>query len=330
MEKKVLIISIIIISILFISGCNENTSNNGNSSNNKVPTTFYVDANGDTNFSSIQDAINTAAEGDIIFVHKGIYNEVLTLDKTIQLIGESRDETIINYNQPSAGIFDSTILISADNCIVKGFKIYSGESNISKKVIKVKSSNNIISDNVIINGDDGIYLDENTKYNNITRNNFSNSTKGIYLSYSKLNNISNNHFSSMLYNGIFTFASDNNAIFNNHFTNNPDHCIRIKSSKDNRVFGNNIIDNGGGIYVCCLSQNNIIFYNNFIQNTDYHASVGDPLVNQWNNESVGNYWDDYTENYQNATQENDIWQTPYIIRDDINKDMFPLVNPIDF
>ena len=48
-----------------------------------------------------------------------------------------------------------------------------------------------------------------------------------------------------------------------------------------------------------------------------------------NMEGAHEYWDDYIDIYGNATQENGIWQTPYTIDSAINKDMFPLVNPID-
>jgi len=329
MKKEKLVISIVIvISFLSISGCIEETSNDGNSSDNKKPNTVYVDANGSADFSSIQDAINNVADGDIIFVRNGIYNEVLKINKTINLIGENKHETIINFNRDVAGILKSTVLISADNCVLKEFKINSGELNENNQGIKVTSSNNVISDNIIIFGDDGINLDEGSKNNNVTRNSFSNSTKAIYLYYSEYNNISKNNFTSSSYYSIYAYGSGYNSIFNNNFSNTSN-CVRLTGSDDNHVFGNNFINNAGGVLLCCGSKNNVVFYNNFIENHNFQASVGETLINQWNNESVGNYWDDYTEKYQNTTQENGIWQTPYEISSSSNKDMFPLVKPIN-
>ena len=48
-----------------------------------------------TDYSSIQEAINAATDGDTVFVKRGTYDETLVLNKTISLIGEDRDTTII-------------------------------------------------------------------------------------------------------------------------------------------------------------------------------------------------------------------------------------------
>ena len=58
----------------------------------------------------------------------------------------------------------------------------------------------------------------------------------------------------------------------------------------------------------------------------------DQLSNQWDYDGIGNYWDDYTFLYPNATAINGVWDTPYIISSTTTKnvqDDFPLVKPID-
>ena len=65
----------------------------------------------------------------------------------------------------------------------------------------------------------------------------------------------------------------------------------------------------------------------FKQNSVYNAR--DDLINQWDNESVGNYWDDYIEKYPDAIQIDGIWDIPYNITAGDNIDRFPLVNPVD-
>ena len=57
---------------------------------------LYVGGTGTNNYSKIQDAINVADWGDTIFIYKGIYYENIIIDKGIELIGESRNETIID------------------------------------------------------------------------------------------------------------------------------------------------------------------------------------------------------------------------------------------
>jgi pectin methylesterase-like acyl-CoA thioesterase len=53
-------------------------------------------------YSTIQDAINAANEGDTIFVKKGIYegpiNQTLVISKSLSLIGEDANNNIINLH----------------------------------------------------------------------------------------------------------------------------------------------------------------------------------------------------------------------------------------
>ena len=76
---------------------------------------------------------------------------------------------------------------------------------------------------------------------------------------------------------------------------------------------------------CCDGQNNVIYLNVFKQNSVYNAK--DDVVNQWDNGSVGNFWDDYEEKYPDAIQKDDIWDTPYNIPEKNNMDNYPLVKP---
>jgi parallel beta-helix repeat protein len=329
MKKCIVILSVfLIISILVLCGCTNETSNNGNPSNNNGPTNIFVDKDGEADFSTIQDAIDNASEGDIINVREGYYSELLSINKTITLIGEGSNNTIIEFNVTEGGVIGETILISADNCLLSGFEISCGEANNNIQGILIESSNNTISNNRFLFGDDGIKLGEDSKYNIIKNNYFSSSTKGIFIHYSEFNNISENQFRNASYFAIYAYASDSNFIANNNFSNNSA-CVRITGSEKNRVYGNTFINNDGGVLLCCNSEDNTIYYNNFISNKNWHASVGETLNNIWDDEGLGNYWDDYEENYQNATKKDGIWQTPYEVSTEANKDYYPLVNPID-
>ena len=77
--------------IISVSGCIE-----------KNPTVksniIYVDNGGGADYTQIQDAIDNADDGNIIYVQNGTYFETLVINKSISLIGASPDKTIIYFN----------------------------------------------------------------------------------------------------------------------------------------------------------------------------------------------------------------------------------------
>jgi nitrous oxidase accessory protein NosD len=64
----------------------------------------------------IQDAISFATAGDTILVHAGLYNETITIDKTLTIIGDSKTNTTID-----AQGLGTVITISASWVNVTGF-----------------------------------------------------------------------------------------------------------------------------------------------------------------------------------------------------------------
>ena len=64
--------------------------------------TVYVDDNAtsdwydQTHVRTIQEGINNASDGDTVFVYKGCYEENIIVNKTIDLIGEEKENTVIN------------------------------------------------------------------------------------------------------------------------------------------------------------------------------------------------------------------------------------------
>lgn len=109
---------------------------------------LYVGGSGEGNYSRIQDAIDNASDGDIIFVYSGVYYEHVKIKKSIKLIGENKNETIIDaYNHGTCvEIRRKNVLISnftirnAGNFPFVSCGIYGSGENI--KILNCKIINN--------------------------------------------------------------------------------------------------------------------------------------------------------------------------------------------
>ena len=107
------ILMLLLVHIVLINQIAVSQQQNTNSKN-----MLYVGGTGNGNYSTIQEAINHALSGDIIFVYNGTYYENVLINKTIALIGEERNTTIIDAND-NGGV----ITIHADNVSLNHFTI---------------------------------------------------------------------------------------------------------------------------------------------------------------------------------------------------------------
>ncbi len=254
-------------------------------------------------FSTIQEAINNAAEGDTVFVKNGIYqvddNTTMVISKTLSLIGEDPENTVILgvFGFPSSS---STVAIrvAAPNVTISGFTItncltaisianYYDEpfpsgckiinNNIVNNVegIRPQRSNVLISGNNITKNQGGI-TGWNTENVAVTENNITNNYYGINIGQSRNvtvcgNNISNNTGGlNLIYYGPY-------AVYGNNITQN-DWGIRFAEGCHNAtVYGNNITQNGVGVVllnfpnggdVAVSGVGNKVFGNLFVDNSE--------------------------------------------------------------
>jgi len=187
MRKKILIV--VGITILFLGTCITPSIAVDNVKKSSISiskgNTLYVGGPGPGNYSMIQDAIDDASEGDTVFVYNGAYYENIVIDKSISLVGEDRDTTVIN----GGGVGD-VVFISADYINITGFTIRN--SGYSKAGINVFSNHIIITDNKITSCRSNSIRLESSSNNIITDNNFTKSGS-IYLKSSSDNIITDNN-----------------------------------------------------------------------------------------------------------------------------------------
>ncbi|MBU0496439.1 MAG: right-handed parallel beta-helix repeat-containing protein [Candidatus Thermoplasmatota archaeon] len=115
---------------------------------------LYVGGNGPGNYTKIQDAIDDTSDGDTILVFSGMYYETyIVVNKSIDIIGENKDTTIID-----GGGYGTVIGFYADEITFTGFTVQNGGNDFfafdsGVKVGKshdVTITGNIIADNPFI------------------------------------------------------------------------------------------------------------------------------------------------------------------------------------
>jgi len=277
---------------------------------------YIVDNEGDGNFTTIQEAIDNATNGDIIWVYSGNYSGNIKINKTLDIIGI--DQEYLNGNDTgNPYIWGGETYIEHTTAVL--FSNFSLLGDPDKDKIKIESANdsyilNCSADYLLLYYSDGISVKNcefNTKFDYFA---------GISLYVSSNNLITDNicigGATEKNYNtGICLQASDNNQLLNNtciaENSNGTDSAIYLSSSKGNKIngnlcwesdigikledsnsnyiSGNNITMNKNKGVFLILSNNNEIVQNNFIENLE-HASFKKCKSTTWNE----NYWDDLT------------------------------------
>jgi nitrous oxidase accessory protein len=197
---------------------------------------FYVGGGGSGNYTTIQSAINAAVNGDTIFVYSGTYNENILIDKSLTLLGENKNITIIKGNN-----LDATVIITGENIDLQGFTIKNDGSQ------------------------DGIYTA--TSLHTITDSIFTSCSRGIHLYFSSENTMTNDLFYDNSQTGVYMEVGQNNTISQNEFYNNTGEAIYLTGCGTTYIEQNLINNNGKGIRA--FEANSNIIRNNVIQFNSY-------------------------------------------------------------
>jgi parallel beta-helix repeat protein len=205
------------------------------------------------NYTTIQDAINAneTLDGHTILVDPGTYHELITVNKSISLIGENRTTTIID----GGAALTSILNIVADGVNVSGFTVQNPYTVPEGAGINVEG----VRGSVIVN-------------NTVWRCGY-----GIYLANSSDCTIIDNTLMQNVYSGILLYLTNNTIVSNNTGTTSEFDGIQILQSNNNTINGNSILQNGvypgEGIGIHIIdSFNNTLRCNNMSDNT-YNIEV---------------------------------------------------------
>jgi len=239
-------------------------------------------------YPTIQEAIDNADFGDTVFVRSGTYSERLYISKSINLIGEDKNNTIIDGSG-----YDNAIRVDyTPNHEISGFTIknigynnISNQEKISSRIEKLDKMDGILlwysEDNYI---HDNIFIVDNI---------------GLYLARSHNNNIVNNTIFSA-YIGVLLVEANENIIKNNDIT---EKTTTISNYLNYGSWGI-LLDND--IYLNTIQNNSISFFNTGIYIGQYSFNnniVDNILTNNANNGIWGSY-----ENNNNTIQDNRIFE----------------------
>jgi parallel beta-helix repeat protein len=263
---------------------------------------LYVGGGGPGNYSTIQDAVSNTSEGDTVFVYSGTYYEYIFIDKTINLIGEDKNTTIID----GTDVNNNLVYIFADWVNISSFTIQNAVSGADG--ILIFTNYNIVTNNIISNLDKGLYIQNNRFNNTISGNIIIDCVRGIELARGTNNNTIT--FNKILSNGegVYSWDSEYNTFTDNNISDN--NCgIRLYEYCNNIKILNNFISNKN--YGISLDDSNAVIIDNNITDNNYGIFMdSDSTFNVIKGNTISNnvdgiYQDDYT-NGNNTITENNI------------------------
>jgi len=236
--------------------------------------TWYVDDDGEMDFTAIHDAINASSDGDTIRVFEGEYTENVVVNRSITLIGNGSANTTIR----GGGAGDAVRIIS-DRVNMSGFNVTESGGSPSAGIY-VLSNHTTISGNNLSNNHYGICL--NSTHNNTVRKNNAtgNDWDGIFLNLSINCILEDNEFSDNYWNGIYLEKSHDNTITNNSCLYNR-HGIHLRNSKRSILSKNNCSYNN--FYGIILESSND---NSFSNSSCWNNKYGLYLTRSYRNSFV--------------------------------------------
>lgn len=277
------------------------------------------------NYTTIQEAIDASEtqSGQTISVESGVYQCNLTINKSLNLVGQGRDYTVIDANGTNYAIevlvddvwiSDFSIKHARSICLhaghdrahafapVKNLTIENTHivDNVNYGIYGGLQDSSLIGNSISQNGGDGITVLQGDR-NRIINNSVASNHAGIVIfggtATSSSNEISGNWVEDSSETGISLTKSENNLVELNYIHSNMGTGLIMGDehyeASYNTIRNNTVTENRGqylggtlcgAIYVSTVSSNNCIYNNNIISNAE---SSGKQVIDYGRN----NTWD---------------------------------------
>nr|AAU83363.1 cell surface glycoprotein [uncultured archaeon GZfos27E7] len=241
---------------------------------------------------TIQDIINNASSGDTITVLPGTYNENVTVNKTLTLIGT--DVEVIGLNP---------------------FTVTENDVKISDFVITGTDYGTSI----------GILTGANTTIDNCTVTNSKYAIKfGANNCTVKNTLLTDNQY------GIYAFKKTNQEIYGNQILNSYEGiCLMSGNGTEihDNVIKNSTAPHGSDIPTgIFLSDTDDLIYNNSFIDNDRQVFVYENRSNTWNTSTIGNLWSDYNGTGYYVIDENNTDYLPRCLSFDTGEGTYPSIS----
>ncbi len=255
------------------AGASSGGSQGGSAPNRKGPLQIIVDANGPGPYKTISKAIKDVAEGGVVYVMHGVYNETLTLDKSVFIQGDRGPGSGVEISAPmNAECLNFSPTAPTAHAVVANVqfaaKINSGADacvNVSRGVFTLKESD-VLGSGVrpAIKVSGGTVM--------LEKNRISAGSEGIFIeqahSLSQSFIIDNKILQNKVGVDIASGSRADVIVAGNEIFDNLDSGVKSSGYGSAKLIGNKIRNNkGSGIILDKYAKLSLVRYNEIVQNT---------------------------------------------------------------